>query len=726
MQSQPERGKGDFMKQTSRVLLLMASAAFLAAAQDDPPGRVGRLNYVTGEVSYRPGDVDDWVGADLNRPLTTGDHLWTDQDARAELHIGSTAVRLNSKTAFEFLNLDDNTVQIRLAEGSLNIHVRDLDDQEVFEVDTPNLAFSLQRAGDYRIDVDPDNETTIVTVRKGDGEVTGGGQDFIVHGGEQAQISGLDRLSYNVVGAPRMDDWDSWSLDRNRREDQSQSAQYVSRDMTGYQDLDDNGSWRQTPDYGAVWVPTTVEAGWAPYHNGRWVWVEPWGWTWVDDARWGFAPFHYGRWVYVGYWAWVPGPVSVRPVYAPALVAWVGGSNFNFSVSVGGGVAWFPLGPREVYVPAYHASPRYINRVNVTNTTIVNNINVTNVYNNTTYINRSAPGAITAVPRNTFANAGRVQTAAVRVDPRSIQSARVVNAAPVAPSRESVLGNSAARRVSQPPAAVQNRAVVAKRTPPPAAVPFAQRQQGLTSNPGRPLDPAQMQQLRSAQPAPPRSLVRQAPTPGNPARPGGQQMAPGGTPQRGIQNQPPARDLRQATPPAQNPAQPQNDVAPPRVAPQQPNIAPRVQRDVSPQQNNVPPPRVQRDVAPPQPNNAPRVQRDVRQPQNDVAPPRVAPQQPNIAPRVQRDVSPQQNNVPPPRVQRDVAPPQPNNVPPRVQRDTPPQRPAERTAEPARPPSREAQPPARAPERSGQREAPKPEKKDDKKDKKDKKDDKKQ
>ena len=665
MQSQPERGKGIFMKQTSRVLLIMASAAFLAAAQDDPPGRVGRLNYITGEVSYRPGDVDDWVAADFNRPLTTGDHLWTDQDARAELHIGSAAVRLNSRTAFEFLNLDDNTVQIRLAEGSLNIHVRDLDEQEVFEVDTPNLAFTLQRAGDYRIDVDPDNQTTFVMVRKGDGEITGGGQDFVVRAGEQAQVSGEDRLSYNVTGAPRMDDWDSWSLDRNRREEQSQSAQYVSRDMTGYQDLDDNGTWRQTQDYGAVWVPTTVDAGWAPYHNGRWVWVEPWGWTWVDDARWGFAPFHYGRWVYVGYWAWVPGPVSVRPVYAPALVAWVGGSNFNFSVSVGGGgggVAWFPLGPREVYVPAYHASPRYINRVNVTNTTIVNNINVTNVYNNTTYVNRSAPGAITAVPRNTFANAGRVQATAVRVDPRTIQSARVVNAAPVAPSRQSVLGSSAPRRVSQPPAAVQNRAVVAKRTPPPAAVPFAQRQQGLTSNPGRPLDPAQMQQLRSVQPAAPRSLVRQAQTPVNPARPGGQQMAPAGTPQRGVPNQSPARDYRQETP-------------------QQNNVPPRVQRDVAPQQNNVPPPRVQRDTPPQQPNN--------------------------VTPRVQRDAAPQQNNVPPPRVQR----------------ETPPQRPAERTAEPARPPSREAQP-ARTPERSGQREVP--QKRDDKKDKKDKKDDKKQ
>ena len=131
--------------------------------------------------------------------------------------------------------------------------------------------------------------------------------------------------------------------------------------------------------------PTRVAAGWAPYRFGHWVWVAPWGWTWVEDEPWGFAPFHYGRWAEVGGgWCWVPGPVVVRPVYAPALVVFVGGPRFGMSVSFGGGgggVAWFPLGPREVYVPPYRTSVRYVQNVNVTNTT-VNVVNVTNVYNN--------------------------------------------------------------------------------------------------------------------------------------------------------------------------------------------------------------------------------------------------------------------------------------------------------------------------------------------------------
>jgi len=599
------------MKQCNRIFVLMASSVLLACAQGDPPGRVGRLSFMTGDVSYRPGDVEDWIQADFNRPLTTGDHLWTDDGARAELHIGGTALRLNARTAFEFLNLDDNNVQIRLAEGSLSIHVRNLGDQEAFEVDTPNLAFSVLRPGEYRIDVNPDNQTTNITVRAGNGEVTGGGQAFTVRAQQQVLVSGGDSITYDVAGAPQPDQWDGWCMARNNREDQSPSARYVSRDMTGYQDLDDNGSWRQVPDYGAVWVPNAMAADWAPYHNGHWAWVEPWGWTWVDDAPWGFAPFHYGRWVYVGYWAWVPGPLAARPVYAPALVAWVGGASFGAAVSFGGGagIAWFPLGPREVYVPAYNASPAYINRVNITNTTIVNNVNITNVYVNKTYINRSAPGAVTAVPQNAFASARPVQSVAVRVDARAIQPAQIVNTAAVAPSRQSVLGNSAPARASvkQPPAAVQNRPVVAKATPPPAAVPFAQRQQALSASPGRPLDQTQVQRLRAAQPAPARPMIRQAPAPANvsrpvtPANPG----APAARPASGGQNPPPVReDVR---PPSRN------DRPAPASAPANQSAPPRVQRAVPPPQNNVPP---ARPVEPPaaQPRQTPPPSRPVEPP----------------------------------------------------------------------------------------------------------------
>jgi len=336
------------MRLTERVLLLTVAAVTFAAAQDDPPGRVGRLNYISGTVSFQPAGVDDWVAANLNRPLTTGDHLWVERDSRAELHIGGSALRLSPRTSFQFLNLDDRTVQIRLSEGTLIVRLRRLDEDQTYEIDTPNLAFSLLRPGVYRIDANPDNETTTLTVRGGEGEVTSGNRAFSVKSDQTARVSGDQSVTYELLGAQSPDYFEEWAMSRDRQEDRSESAHYVSRDVIGYEDLDANGDWRPVAEYGTVWVPRRVPVGWAPYRFGHWAWIEPWGWTWVDDAPWGFAPFHYGRWAFVtGAWCWVPGPVVVRPVYAPALVAWVGGPRFSLSVSIGGGggVGWFPLGP---------------------------------------------------------------------------------------------------------------------------------------------------------------------------------------------------------------------------------------------------------------------------------------------------------------------------------------------------------------------------------------------
>src|SRR5262249_27551420 len=162
---------------------------------------------------------------------------------------------------------------------------------------------------------------------------------------------------------------DDWCQVRDRRLDDSYSARYVAPGVVGYEDLDDYGNWRTVPEYGAVWVPTVVVPGWAPYRFGHWVWIDPWGWTWVDDAAWGFAPFHYGRWVFVdGFWGWAPGPRFYRPVYAPALVAWFGGPGWGVSFGFGEGFGWCPLGFGEPFFPWYGVSRGYFRNVNITNT----------------------------------------------------------------------------------------------------------------------------------------------------------------------------------------------------------------------------------------------------------------------------------------------------------------------------------------------------------------------
>src|SRR5229473_5579831 len=491
------------------VLPIRVAAQDQYQQQDDPPSRVARIGYMEGSVSFQPAGETEWVQAVPNRPMTTGDKIWADKDSRAELQLGSAVIRLSANTGFSFLNLDDHTAQIQLTSGSINIRVRRLDQDDIFEIDTPNLAFSVTEPGSYRVEASEDGTYTVVSPREGGGQATGNGQTYTLHAGQRGTFSGTDSLNADVIEISGADQFDNWSYDRDHRYDNSRSARYLSHDVVGYEDLDDNGDWRDDSNYGHVWFPNHVEVGWAPYHEGHWDWIPPWGYTWVDDSSWGYAPFHYGRWVSVGgRWGWIAGPREVHAVYAPALVVFVGGGG-----GFGGNVGWFPLGPREVYAPSYHGSREYMNRVNISNTT-VNNTQITNGYNttiinrnttnitNVTYVNRNVQGAVTAVPQRAFASAQPVARAAVKVDAREIASAPVSHRVAVNPTREAVLGARAAtaNRVTAPPAAVANRQVIAKAAPPPPPPPFAARQQAMAAHPGQPLPKHEMASLRRRPP----------------------------------------------------------------------------------------------------------------------------------------------------------------------------------------------------------------------------------
>jgi hypothetical protein len=499
-----------------RTLALAAGVVFLAASNfvlADPPSRVARLGYLSGTVSFSPAGDDAWVEAQVNRPLTTADRLWSGPGARTEVQVGGAMIRMSAETGLTVLNLDDRIVQLQLTQGTLNIRLRRLEPGQVYEVATPNLAFNLRRTGDYRIEVEPDGSATTIIVRSGQGEVFGDGAAYVIDARQPYRFAGTGLREYEQINMPGLDTFDRWANDRDRRYDTSSSARYVSPDVIGYQDLDANGTWRVDATYGHVWTPNRVEAGWAPYRDGHWTWVDPWGWTWVDDAPWGFAVSHYGRWANVrGSWGWIPGPVNTRAYYAPALVAFVGGSNFQLSIASGpvGGVAWFPLGPREVYRPAYAVSRGYFENVNRSNT-VINTSVVNNYYNNTNvtnvmYANRQVPGAVVAVPTNVFIQSQPVSRSAVRVTRDVYANAPVVAVAAVAPTQRSVRGTNAA--IEAPPGRTFERPVVARTAPPAAPVAFAAQQPQLAAKPGMPLDEASRRNVRpTAAPAAPVAAV---------------------------------------------------------------------------------------------------------------------------------------------------------------------------------------------------------------------------
>ena len=79
--------------------------------------------------------------------------------------------------------------------------------------------------GDYRSWLNENGDATIITVRDGEGEVTGGGQAFAVHAGQSASVTGTDQLDAELDDAYPDDDFDNWCLERI-------AARTMCRDMS--------------------------------------------------------------------------------------------------------------------------------------------------------------------------------------------------------------------------------------------------------------------------------------------------------------------------------------------------------------------------------------------------------------------------------------------------------------------------------------------------------------
>lgn len=485
-----------------------APAAGNAQAPATPDAGVGRtpprLSFIDGQVSFwRPG-AEEWVAARINTPLAPGDELYTGSPGNLELQIGARAyVRAWASTQLGLATLEPDYLQLKVTTGHVSLDIRRLDPGHTVEVATPNAAFTIEHAGYYRVAV-AQTRTSFITRRGGRATVTpANGAAAAIAPSEQVVVEGTDSPQMATYVAPQLDDWDRWNYTRTDQLIEAVSARYAPPGVYGVDDLDHHGSWRVVATYGPVWVPTAVPAGWVPYSTGTWVWDPFFGWTWVDTAPWGWAPYHYGRWVFVdGFWAWAPGPIVVRPVYAPALVVFFGGR-----VTIGPAVGWVALGWGEPIIPwwgpvgfvgapwwAGWGGPRIVNNVVITHTTVVH-VHEINVYRNVTLHN-----AVVVVPRDRFGRGPVTRVRIAQVDPGHLEPVR--EKLGVAPVRASLVPDTI--RGARPPEAALKRTVVATRAP---------------EDPGRWLKPHGIPEP-SATPAPQPRLVPR------PARPNEAEPAP--------------------------------------------------------------------------------------------------------------------------------------------------------------------------------------------------------
>jgi hypothetical protein len=628
-------------------------AAVPAFAQEEPPARVGRVSFVAGELGFHLAGETVWSAAKANYPIATGGSFWTDPKSRAELRIGSRSIDLSGNTELDIAKLNEQVMQLAVPQGRIDLRVRQLLEGESIEIDLPRGAVWILQPGIYDIDAGGGDQPERIAVFEGSARFVGGTLDVAINAGDAAVISGTQTLTAATERAAP-DDFSKWCRSRDYDERRLAAPYHVSPQMTGYEELDEYGSWRAVPQYGEVWFPRRMAAGWAPYREGHWVWLDPWGWSWVDDEPWGFAPFHYGRWATVeDQWAWVPGDFVPQPVYAPALVAFVGdaGTGYWDAADVGPAVGWFPLGPGEVYWPSYTRNRDYIRNINIANVgrAVIDPIA------------SAAGGRGTADPPPQVRDQRFTNRNATTVVPARI----VASAAPVAPAARQMPRPVVQQAVQQAPVSIR----------PPQLAPASARANAAAKGPGAAGAPGARGTARAPGPAMPGALGG-AHAPGSPvagppisAAPGIARgpAAPGGAgPHEGTHAPPPAAaaargphpapGIANAPPPSPPAAAPLTAHGPARIGPTQATREP-------------PPPTVHgpmRVGPPPQAAHAP--------------PPHPAPPQMQQAPRMPQAVHaappPAPHPAPPPQVVRAAPPPPPPHAapapPPQVFRAPPP------------------------------------------------------
>jgi hypothetical protein len=347
------------------ILVASPAAARLPAEAsqggDYQSGDYGRIRYQINGLSVMRAELNLQSPAGINSPIYPGDAVQTAFDQRAEVELaGGSLVRVDAGTELTFLALpdpyasfQDNTV-LQLAVGAIRVNTR-LSGSEEFRIDTPAGSIYLLGDGDFRVEVSGTGHTRVVS-RRGVAEAGGELGSVLVRGGMHTEIypNSLPAQPepFNTFASDGFDRW---------VEERQSAYRYAEGYGSGYGDpqvyealppevqpyygeLESHGDWVYAEDYGYVWTPTSVGAGWRPYYDGYWDYG-PEGYFWVSSEPWGWAPYHYGRWVRAPRfgWCWAPGRI-----FGGAWVAWSWGTTW---------VGWAPLDYWNR--PAFYGTPYY-------------------------------------------------------------------------------------------------------------------------------------------------------------------------------------------------------------------------------------------------------------------------------------------------------------------------------------------------------------------------------
>jgi len=364
-----------------------ASPESVAPESVAPPGRVGRIAALRGAVALR--QVGGGVApARQNDPLTSASVVETGAGAQVKLEIGPSRLWLDQRSRLAIDRLDDQHFIATLSAGALFLDVRDPQPGEGWYVLTARATLVVRRTGRFVINAGDATQPSRFSALDAPADLVTEGRTMHLGVERSAAFLGTAPPYRGGIGDLVVDDFTALMGQHDPAEYASSPPVFALPPrvaaMTGGETLMQLGNWANNPAFGPLWYPP-VGPSWAPYaQGGIWTYVAPWGWTWLSSESWGFAPFHYGRWVAIdGTWAWAPeivnAPLNAPPIYAPALVTFLGtnagvgiGSGFGFAFGLPSAypfapLAWAPLWPGEFYLPPYPVNSTYLRAINRAN-----------------------------------------------------------------------------------------------------------------------------------------------------------------------------------------------------------------------------------------------------------------------------------------------------------------------------------------------------------------------